>query len=176
MAHAYAQLSDIQGEFKSVTFDTTSTPTATQVDDFIDEEESTVESSVGMKYTIPVSSTASPKAFKLVRKLVKRLVAGRIKNIIAVKSGSQDANQGKISDGDALIADAQKTLLAIRNGDIKLVDGVLASTNDGVRSFNVDNEDSSDADDIDDVNDPLGQTSGSPSNSIPAFQRGKKMW
>jgi hypothetical protein len=179
VAHVYVAVADIQKEFKSVTFAATTTPTDSTVDDMIDEEEAEVDSVIGMKYDIPLD--ASSRAFKLCKKLVKKLVCGRIKNIIAVKSGSSDANQGKVSDGDAMIKESKDTLKLIRDGeiDLKILGATLLGSDDGVKSFNVDNEGSLDEDDVDDVEDRVVGSAASPLNSgssIPSFQRGKRSW
>lgn len=175
MAGIYATQADIEAEFKALTFSASTNPTATQVVQFIEEEEEVVAASVGMKYALPITSASNPKAFKLIRKTVVELVAGRVKNIIAVKSGSQDANQGKVSDGDAMIKRAMDRLKLIRDGEIKLVDATLASSSDGVSSFNVANEEQY-TESLDDTYDPMSSGYGNPAASVPAFRRGKKLW
>ena len=175
MAHSYAQETDIQGEFKSLTFSTTSTPTLAQVGRWIDEEEAKAEASVGMKYAVPITGT---KALLMMRTIVIGLVAGRVKNTIAVKSGADAANQGKVSDGDAMIKRSLDMLKSIRDGDIILADATIRSSADGVSSFNVDNEDAND-DDADEVEDRVSGSTTTPlniGNSVPSFQRGRRSW
>lgn len=146
----YATTEDIQNGFKSITFSSDTTPTEDQVDGFITTEEANVHAFVGLKYETPIDS--SVEAYEVVKGIVIDLVTGKVKNLLAVKTGSDEANQGKISDGDTLIKSAKEMLEKIKTGELRLIGATLLSSDDGVKSGNV-------------------------ANSVcPKFRRGRTMW
>lgn len=134
---SYSALSDIQGEFKSLTFSASTTPNQTQVTAFITEADAEIDAVLGTKYAVPITDVDD---LKLIRNISIGLVAGRVKNIIAVKTGQAEANQGKVSDGDSLIKAARDKLKALRLGEMVLAGSSLLTSHDGVRSGNVNND------------------------------------
>lgn len=134
---AYASLSDIQNEFKSVTFSSGSAPTDSAVTAFIAQEEAKLNARVGLKYVVPVDPTASPLSTLILRSISVHLVTARIKEILKVKAADPKADQ------DARGGDPKKHALTvidkIVSGEMPLPDAVLVSTANGVRSFVVDN-------------------------------------
>lgn len=131
---AYAALSDIQDEFKGiVTFNSTSSVKDTVITRFITEAEAEINGRVGLVYTVPVDSIASPISFSLLRSLSIGIVVTRVKNIMEVKSADTNTAQGSGSKTDA--DNARKILQQIVDQTLHLVDGVKKSLTDGVKSF-----------------------------------------
>lgn len=131
---AYAAVADVQGEFKSITFTSSTTVTDTQVTRFITEAEAEINGCVGLVYQVPVDSVVSPIAFALLRSLSISIVSTRIKNIVEVKTNDQGTSQGGGPKSDA--DNARKILDKIVAQTLKLIDAVkVNATRDGVESF-----------------------------------------
>lgn len=130
MAGTYCVLADVQSEFKALVFSASTTPTDTQVNGFITQACVEIETKVGMKYQVPVTGTDS---LAFLQQIAISLVAGRVKNILPVKTGSQDVDSGgKGRPGDLMIKWGRDTLGAIAKGDLTLRDASLLSSTDGV--------------------------------------------
>lgn len=135
---SYATNSDLQGEFKSLSL-TASTPlTTTKVDEWCLEESNFIDMYVGTKYTVPVDSGTSPKAFSLLKRLCIALVRPRMAAFLNIQAGG-GSKASQSSEQAYTPKDAVQTLQDIRDAKIKLVDAVLATSQDGVESFTDDN-------------------------------------
>jgi hypothetical protein len=133
---AYSTNSEISGEFKGITFSSTTTPNTTDIDRFITEADAEINARVGMKYSVPITLGASPIAFAILRQISVQLVAGRMKRILEVKQTSPDlAKQDGQSKDIAKIA--RDMLKEIVLGTLPLPDATLLSSGDGVSSSNV---------------------------------------
>jgi hypothetical protein len=112
--------------------------TATQVDEFCARASNVIDAKIAGKYTTPVDSTASPKAFSLLREICCWLVYSRIAPILGLSTGD-----AKTSTGSKLAADpasrAEAVLKEIQSGTMKLVDAPLATSADGTESYATDN-------------------------------------
>ncbi len=132
MAGAYFTVADVQSEFRSITFSTTTTPTLATVTAFVAQACVEIETKVGMKYAVPVTAA---DAVTLLQQIGISLVAGRVKNILPVKTGSEEVNTGgRGRPGDAMIKWARDTLEQIRLGNLALQGATLAGSADGVVS------------------------------------------
>lgn len=131
---AYASVTNIQEEFKNVTFDSNSIVTDTRVSRFIDECEAVINAKVGMIYQVPVDSVASPQSTLILRQISIYMVSNRIKEIIQTKSDSDDTNQatkGKVAKSpEDLLQDILDKVLV-------LPDAVLLSTTKGATDYDV---------------------------------------
>lgn len=132
---AYTESSDIQGEFKSVIFGSTTAVTLTQVNEFIAQEEAAIDAEVGTVYTTPVTAGAGAVA---VMKLISTLmVKARVLDKLYVKTGDQKADQGV--DSTELKERAQELIKKIINRALLLPGASLISSSGGVRSYTADN-------------------------------------
>lgn len=134
---AYASVTDIQQEFKNISFTSSTTVTDTQITRFITEAEAEINGRVGLVYQVPVDSTRSPISFALMRSLSISIVSTRVKSIMEVKTASESTSQ---SGGPKTAADNARSMLKdIVNQTLTLVDAVKVDTKDGVTSFSADN-------------------------------------
>lgn len=130
---AYCTVDHVAGEFKSVSFSTTTAITTSEVERFIAEEDAYINSRLSKRYETPITGA---EALLIVRKISIGLVAGRVQRIMKVKTAEEPTNQ----DGQSLDlgAGAKKMLEMIVNDEMRLPDNDLATTHQGIQSFNVD--------------------------------------
>lgn len=134
----YSSVANIRSEFRSLDIGTDTAITTLEVQDFIAEIDSLINSIVGLRYIVPIVEANSPNAFKLLRMISRKLVAMRVKDILAVKDAASVAlNQD--TRGDFSKSDLMKMLKEISAGLIKLDDAVALSTAQGLTSFNFEN-------------------------------------
>lgn len=134
---AYCTASDVQADFKSVVFNSTSNVTSTAVTQFIVEADALINSFVGARWTTPITADASSLA--LMSLYSRTLVADRIRGILANNQKTNtDANQQVKSDGFS-VKDVMLALNAIKNGDMQLSGASLLLPNAGFNSNNYNN-------------------------------------
>lgn len=132
---AYTDITAIQGEFKSVTFSATTAVTTDDIARFISEEEAFLDAHVGTIYTTPVTGTEALKIMKLMSTL---LVKARILDILEVKTGKTDEDQGggaaeKLRD--RILNEDTGILSLIKKKLFLLSDATLVSSSGGVSSY-----------------------------------------
>lgn len=147
---SYATTSDIQGEFKNITFSGSTAVTSTQVSGFLTDADAMINARLAPKYQVPITGSNSLVIVKLI---AIKLVKHRILEIIKVKTGKTSEDQD--SQGKKTLEEQAFDLINdIVKDKLLLTDATLATTADGVRSYSNDNAD-----------------------SIPyVFQRGSKQW
>ena len=88
---AYSSVTDIQQDFKQITFASGYNITDTQITEFIVESDALINSYVGSIYVVPVTAGDGLNLLKL---MSRSLTVSRVKKIMAVKQAkSTDANQ-----------------------------------------------------------------------------------
>ncbi len=117
---AYCANTDVQAEFKSLTYNSAGV-TSAKVDEWITQADAYINSKVGVKYLVPVTSAASPISFSVLKMISTWLVADRVKDILYTLTGTPSADQNS------------------KQGDLKLSDATLVSSSDGVSSFSYEN-------------------------------------
>ncbi len=127
---AYSTNSDIQSEFKSLTYNSNGI-TSAEVDGFIEQEDAFIDGIVGRKYETPITGTY---ALRIMKTISVQLVASRVKRILAVKTGIASTDQDSMGD---LFQMAKTKLDDIAEGRLILSDATLARASDGVDSFAV---------------------------------------
>lgn len=132
---AYSVLTDIESEFKDVTFSSTTAVTDDDIDGFIDQADAFIDSSISSRYEVPVTGSSSLLVLKTISIL---LVKARVLSILSVKTPQDKTKQDP--DGPTLRQQALDMLKAIKNGSLLLTDAVLTSTDGGLTSFLI-NED-----------------------------------
>lgn len=120
---SYCVFTDIQEDFKTIAFDSSSLIKDTQVTKFITEASALIDSYVGTRWVVPITADASSLA--LMSLFCRTLVADRIRGILANKQQTNtDANQQVKSDGYS-VKDVMKALTDIKNGDTQLSGAAL---------------------------------------------------
>lgn len=130
---AYSIVADVQSEFKDITFGANGKVTSTEVTEFITQADEEINSYINNRYAIPVSSSISPLASKLVKQLSIWLVTDRISKILKVKSETEKVDQQQ--NPASLRTRAVKILERLRKADQDLVDGEQKNTTLGINSF-----------------------------------------
>jgi hypothetical protein len=131
----YTSSSAVQSEFKSVTFGVGTAVTSSDVDEFITQEETALEAEVSQIYEIPITGSRSISLMKMMSTL---MVKARILDILPVKTGKPDADQG--SGGEALRERVTAMLEKIQKKEIILTDATLRQSSGGVKSYTSDND------------------------------------
>ncbi len=126
---AYCTEAEVASEFKDVTFSTTTAVTTADVTRFIEEADAEINGRVGLIYQTPIVSTEGVKVTRLIS---IGIVSRRIKTILAVKTGSEKADQGSAENADTF----RRMLTMIVKGEMILAGAVKLSTGDGVQSYN----------------------------------------
>ena len=134
---AYTTKEEIQADFKDLTFTTTSNVKIVDVEQFIIESDALINSYIGERYVVPVTTGEGLQLLKLYSRL---LTTARIKKIMEVKQDKgQDANQnvvGVLMSPAAII----KALESIRDGKSSLVGATLLTNSGGFFNNNVSND------------------------------------
>lgn len=129
---SYAVYGDVQAEFKDITFSSTTKVKDTEVTEFIVQADALIDAKVGMKYETPVTASGSLPILKMICIM---LVSSRVKKILQVKTPEAEKNQEAAPDESRL---AMKMLEEISSGKLPLPGATLATSHDGVASYNVD--------------------------------------
>lgn len=123
----YTSTTEIQSDFKSAAFTTSSLVTIATVDGFIAEADALINAYVGSVYQTPLTTG---EGLNLLKMLSRSLVSGRIKKILEVKQDKNaDANQ---SVQGVLLSPTQvmKILADIRDENIVLAGATRLSSSD----------------------------------------------
>jgi len=131
---AYCTNAQVAAEFKNLSFSSSTYPTDTNVDRFIAEADAEIDSRVGLKYQVPLTGSV---ALLVARQLSIDIVAERVRRVIKVQSG-QDQKRQDGREGDTAKEARERTDLIVQ-GKMVLSDATLASSHDGVKSYNSDN-------------------------------------
>lgn len=132
---AYCTNVDITNEFKDITFSATTSVKDTDIDAFILQAGSLIDTYLSNKYLVPVTGTGS---LLLLKMICVWLVKSRVISILSVKSPVDKTKQDP--DSQKLYDQAIAILKQIKAGTLKLVDAVQATSDDGMSSFLI-NED-----------------------------------
>jgi hypothetical protein len=128
---AYSTKEHVAAEFKGMVasggFSASSTPTGSDVERFIEEADAEIDGRVGTRYVTPITGE---KSLVIIRSISIGLVAGRVKEILRVKSGDAKVDQ-ETRAGD-MISHARSKLKWIAEGTLLLSDATLKKAGDGV--------------------------------------------
>lgn len=130
---AYSTTAEVQADFKSLVFSTTTLVTSADVAQFIIESDALINSYVGMKYLTPVE--ADDDALGLLKLFSRTLVADRIKKILEVKQATNTSANQDVR-GAYSTRDVMKALNDIKKGDLKLSGATSLVTAGGFFSNN----------------------------------------
>lgn len=135
---AYTTYTEIQADFKDMTFTSSTNVTSSDVTQFIVESDSLINAYVGTVYSVPV--TVSGDGLSLLKLLSRSLVSSRIKKLLEVKQEkSTDANQSVMG---VLLSVAQviKILNDIQDKNMALAGAVPLISGGGFYNNNVAND------------------------------------
>lgn len=127
---AYCTNTDVSSEFKDITFSTTTAVKDTEIDAWILQAGSLIDSYVSSKYETPVTGTSS---LLLLKMICIWLVKARILSVLSVKTPQDKTKQDP--DGPSLLKQAMDLLKLIKSGQLPLVDAIASSSDDGMGSF-----------------------------------------
>ena len=127
----YATSEHIQSEFKDLDLSKNTKITPEEVRRFIEETDAEINSVVGLIYAVPVTGTES---VKFLRTICIDIVVDRIKFILGVKSGVEEADQG---EGGSRADKARERLGKIPKKELILTDAEAARSGGAVSSYNV---------------------------------------
>lgn len=130
----YCTVADIQAEFKTISFSSTSLVTDATVQTFITEASAVIDSKVGQRWVTPITADATSLALMSI--YCRVLVSARVKGILENKQTTNvDANQNVKVFGMSA-SDVMKALEQIRNGETQLSGATLALANAAFYSNN----------------------------------------
>lgn len=133
---AYCQVSDVQSDFKSISFTSGSNVTDAAVTGFITEASALIDSYVGQRWVTPISGDAGSLA--LMSLYCRTLVSERIRGIMANKQTTNaDANQ-EVRGVGYKTSDVMQALKDISTGLIQLSGASLVNANASFKSNNFD--------------------------------------
>lgn len=129
----YTALEDIQAEFKNITFSSTTNVKDSDIDVYIVQADALINSYVGKRYTLPVSTSA--EGYQLLKMISTALVADRVRARLEVKqSTNATANQQPRRLMD--VSTVMQILKDIASGAVPLVGIDVASNGSGIYSEN----------------------------------------
>jgi hypothetical protein len=131
---AYCTYSDVQAEFKDITFSSTTAVKDSEVTEFIVQADARINAEIGKVYETPL---ASGEGLSLLKMISLQIVSKRIHEILKVKSGSDETDQKGSEEEEK---DTPEKLLArIVSSDLKLVGATYLRSGNGVKSYTNDN-------------------------------------
>lgn len=131
---SYTQLEDIESEFKDASYDQDTAVTSDDICEFIRQEEALLNAQIATVYSTPVTGTI---ATAILKKLSTMLVKARVVDLMQVKSGNVDTEQG--AAGDYLREQVAEILKKIIDKELLLIDATLNESSGGVKSYSSEN-------------------------------------
>lgn len=125
---AYSSSTEVEADFKNLTFGTTGNCTTSEVEQFIQEADALIDSYVGMRYTVPV--VASGSGLDLLKLFSRSLAAERVRAILQVKQGTGTQANQNVRDSLLSYKDVIAQLERIAKGEVTL-DGATALVSGG---------------------------------------------
>lgn len=136
---AYCAQSDIEADFKGISFASSGTAiSTTQLAEFITQESYYIDARIGLRYATPVVAASYPEAYSILKRICVFRVSERVRNVIEVKSNASQKNEADEKYSKNRIRTPNDDLDLIVKGLLVLKDVPLLSTNNGLNSFNVD--------------------------------------
>lgn len=127
---AYCTNSDVQAEFKSLTY-TSGLITSAKVDEWIAQADAYINARIGLKYQTPVTDA---DALSILKTISVWFVAYRVKDILITSTGSPAVDQNSQPRNDYMKL-AEARLQLIIDGKLPLPNTSLANSTDGVKSY-----------------------------------------
>ncbi len=131
----YTTVAAVQSEFKGVTFAAGTAVTTDDVDEFIIQEEFSLEGELSTVYNVPITGSQS---ISIMKRMSTLMVKARIMDILPVKTGKSEVDQGNPADGLRKIV--SDMLEKLREKKMLLPDATLKESSGGVKSYTSENE------------------------------------
>lgn len=135
---AYSSITNIQYEFKDVTFSSSTAMTTAKVTQYMADADAEIDCTLAVKYTTPITGTQS---LVLIGQIAVWLVKDRINETLQVKTGDDKTSQ---TGGKSYRQKAVDMLNDLASGKKVLTDAALKTSADGVQSYNNNNSDDDD--------------------------------
>lgn len=129
---AYANLADIQAEFKSLPVTATTQLQSATINEFIDDASAEIDGKLGVRYTVPVTTGAS--ALAILKTICTWLVKDRIRGVLEIKDVQEKVDQDVA--GKSLRERALEWLDSLAKGHEILPGAPLLPSGGGVESYN----------------------------------------
>lgn len=126
---AYCQQEDVQAEFKSLALKSTASVTPDTIDRFIAESDAEIDARLSGVYAVPITGTSS---LIIMRTISIWLTAGRVRDILHIKTGNEDDRK---DEGPDYCAKAYAMIKDIVSQDLSLNDATLKQSG-GITSYN----------------------------------------
>lgn len=132
---AYCTKEQVADEFNGVTFGSSTIPTATTVDRWIEEADAIINAKVGLRYSTPITAAVD---LIVIRQIAILLVSARVRRRLNRTGPDGETAKVKITDTHD---QAMKMLDSISKGMTLLTGSTLANEKVGVSSFTAANAD-----------------------------------
>ena len=133
---SYCTIAEVASDFKDITFDSDSSVTDTEVQEFIDQECEFINGMICRRYVAPIVELDSPSAFKILKRICIFLVADRVRHVLYIKTG-RDVIDQDTKGLKSLSRNPRADLKMIADGKLKLGDAVEVSSDVGFDTFDV---------------------------------------
>lgn len=139
MAVYYATIDQVESQFLNVDFGATGSKISdAEVTEMIERADQVIDAHLASRFTTPVTSASSPKAFKVLTSICVDLVVFRLKTIMNLAGSTPVAGDKPVYQADEFNCGAMKKLRLIQSGELTLVDGELLDDRDGVADLMTD--------------------------------------
>lgn len=133
MAVYYATIDQVESQFLNVDFGATGSKISdAEVTEMIERVDQIIDAHLAGRFTTPVSSSTSPKAFKVLTSICVDLVVFRLKSIMNLAGSTSVAGDKPVYQQDEFNSGPMKRLRMIQEGTLTLIDGALLDSRDGV--------------------------------------------
>lgn len=133
---AYADHSDIEAEFPGTTFATGNNITDTIVDGYCNQESTVIDSYIGRRYTVPVTSGSDALLF--LKSICIKLVAARVGPKLMI--GNAEQRSAKFEEAEAIRDGALKMLEEIRDRKASIPGLTESGASPVAKSYNTEND------------------------------------
>lgn len=130
---AYCEVTDIQKDFKAITFNSESAVTPGSLTEIILQESNYIDARIGVKYVTPIVESTYPEAFSILKRICIFRVSDRVRNIIEVKKEQTQKNSEE-KYKDNRVRTPNDDLDMIAKGTLLLKNVPQLSENAGVSS------------------------------------------
>ena len=126
----YTNKAAVEFEFKDISFDTNTAVTSSNVNEFIAQEEALLDAELSAVYIVPITASAS---LPIIKNLATLRVKARLLDILYVKTGNPDVDQGSGAEG--IRTHVKEILDRINSQALPLPGAVLVEATGGVKSY-----------------------------------------
>ena len=157
----YAEVLDIQNEFRNIVFDSSFDITDAKVTSFLEQTDAEINLCLSNKYIVPITGVES---LKILKRIEIAIVAARVASILDLKQFANQPSKIKQEFNKKDFQDfARKQLDNLKNERITLIDATLIDQDFGMSSGLIDDCSTNSSNSIDDC-------------PTTVFKRGIDLW